>query len=457
MPVRTIPDTDVSYALICFDADGVERAESDGTMLSETVRTRLSDPTEAITDVFFCSHGWQGDVPAAISQYDRWVTAMVSSPDLARASQMRPGFKSIVIGVHWPSLPFGDESMPASVGVLSADDGTDIEALIDQFGASISNTKPARDAIRLILAASEHDDGEREQLPDNVRNAYETLAREARMPLGGSNPGGAPGEEQGEWSADEVYAQARASAVAESDDATSAGTAGVLGGGFFGKLQGLWQAPLQQMSFWKMKDRARAIGEGGVHALLTSLQQAAPAAHFHLMGHSFGCIVMSATVAGAPGGPPLARPVETLFLAQGALSLWSYASDLPVAPGKVGYFNRILTDGLVRGPIVTTQSTFDTAVGKLYPIAVKVSQQFVLGDEYPKFGSVGTFGIQGVGDAGVNGKLGPEGHTYGFDAKHVYNLESSDVIKNGSGASGAHSDIAHPEVVHAFWEAVLHV
>ena len=29
------------------------------------------------------------------------------------------------------------------------------------------------------------------------------------------------------------------------------------------------------------------------------------------------------------------------------------------------------------------------------------------------------------------------------------------MIKNGGGASGAHSDIAHPEVAHAFWSAVL--
>ena len=27
--------------------------------------------------------------------------------------------------------------------------------------------------------------------------------------------------------------------------------------------------------------------------------------------------------------------------------------------------------------------------------------------------------------------------------------------KNGGGASGAHSDIAHPEVAHAFWAAAL--
>jgi hypothetical protein len=34
-------------------------------------------------------------------------------------------------------------------------------------------------------------------------------------------------------------------------------------------------------------------------------------------------------------------------------------------------------------------------------------------------------------------------------------VEASRVIKEGGGASGAHSDIAHPEVAHIFWEAAL--
>ena len=53
-------------------------------------------------------------------------------------------------------------------------------------------------------------------------------------------------------------------------------------------------------------------------------------------------------VAGPAAGPDLPRPVDSLFLVQGALSLWSYASDIPYAKGTAGYFNRILARGLVR-------------------------------------------------------------------------------------------------------------
>ncbi len=203
-----------------------------------------------------------------------------------------------------------------------------------------------------------------------------------------------------------------------------------------------------------MKDRARAFGENGAHELLARLQIAAPRARFHLMGHSFGCIVASATVAGPAGQPDLPRPVDSLFLVQGALSLWSYASDIPYAAGTAGYFHRIVKHGLVRGPIVTTRSSHDTAVGRFYPLGAQLKKQLVLGDQLPAYGGIGSFGIQGA--------KGARGHGDGrgelrlrLQAGAIYNLEASGVIKNGGGASGAHSDIAHPEVAHAFWAAAL--
>ena len=111
----------------------------------------------------------------------------------------------------------------------------------------------------------------------------------------------------------------------------------------------------------------------------------------------------------------------------------------------------------MRGPIVTTRSRFDAAVGKLYPTAVKLKDQFVLADELPKFGGVGTFGAQGLGAVAVDREMGPADTNYGFQPGRVYNLDANGVIKNGGGFSGAHSDIAHPEVAHVQWQAALAV
>ena len=44
---------------------------------------------------------------------------------------------------------------------------------------------------------------------------------------------------------------------------------------------------------------------------------------------------------------------------------------------------------------------------------------------------------------------------YRFEAGKIYNLESSQFIAKGAGASGAHSDIDGPQVAHALWQAAL--
>ena len=455
MPLRNIGDTDVQYYLISFDEHGVERREPDGSLLSETVKERLADRAEKISDVFFASHGWKGDVPAAIEQYDKWMGAMVRSPDRQAVRQKRPEFKALNVGLHWPSLPFGDENIPGAGGGRTLSGGskstpTNLDAQVDQYAASIADTPVARGAIRTILTAATQDDGRSEALSPDVRNAYETLYAEARPRKERGGPGAPPGADYGDSDADAMY---RAARQAESES-VGGGRKVLSGGGLLDKLKGLIVAPMQQLSFWKMKDRARAVGESGGHALLASFMNAAPATRFHLMGHSFGCIVVSATVAGRPGDAALPRGVDSLFLVQGALSLWSFCPDIPFAHGTSGYFNRILAKELVRGPIITTRSTFDSAVGKLYPPAAEMRNQLTLDAKLPKFGGVGTFGAQGLGDVATDEKMQPESYEYGFEPKHVYNLDASGVIRNGGGFSGAHSDIAHPEVAHVMWQAV---
>lgn len=450
MPIRTVPGTDAQYYLVVFDENGKERRETDGSLLSDTVRQRVADHDNPVTDVFFTSHGWKGDVPAAIEQYDAWIGAMLKAePDRLTARANRPGFAPLIVGLHWPSLPWGDESIPGSAGggVLSAGDSPQgsLDDQVDAYAARIADTPKAREAIRTILDAARRDPNATTLSPA-VRTAYDTLFAESGLATGDKS--GRPGADQDGFDAAAIIAQAR-----EGTGQERAGTPGVLGLG--DKLRDALIMPLRQLSFWKMKDRARSFGETGGHGLLIDLEQAAPNARFHLMGHSFGCIVVSATVAGAPNGKLLPRPVDSLFLVQGALSLWSYAADIPYAPGTAGYFNRIVKNGLVRGPIVTTRSTKDTAVGRFYPLGAQIKKQLVLADaKFPQYGGIGTFGIQGVTTA-QDMPMQPVTYAYDFKGGRVYNLESSNIIKNGGGASGAHSDIAHPEVAHAFWAAVL--
>ena len=447
MPIRTLPGTDLSYALVVFDENGKERAEADGTRMSETLAERLGDPARPVSDVFLIAHGWQGDVPAAVVQFDRWIGAMAAQESDRAAARQRPGgFAPLIVGLHWPSLPFGDEAVPASApALLSAGDSPSAASDddVDAWARRIADTPRARQAIRTILDAARNESNAAAPSPALLQ-AYATLFAESGLSARGS--AAPPGADQDAFDPGAIIEQSKA-AAADGRPATQ-----LLGIG--DTVRGLFLSPLRQLSFWKMKDRARAFGESGAHDLLVRLQTLAAKARFHLMGHSFGCIVASATVAGPADKPDLPRPVDSLFLVQGALSLWSYASDIPYAPGSEGYFHRIVERGLVRGPIVTTRSSHDTAVGRFYPIGAQIKKQLVLGNDFPAYGGIGSFGIQGLGEI-RDLPMRDASYGYGFQPGTIYNLEASAIIKNGGGASGAHSDIAHPEVAHAFWSAVL--
>ncbi|MEM5317137.1 CHAT domain-containing protein [Paraburkholderia sp. JHI869] len=456
MPIRNIPGSDIAYYLILFDENGRERAEADGTMLSAAVMARLAAADDPITDVFMCSHGWQGDVPAAIDQYDRWIGAMAQcEADLAAMEARNPAFNPMVIGVHWPSLPWGMETVPATAssttaaGVLAPSAGASSRDAIDTLAAQLGADATAQGALERIFAFA--DKASDTNLPGAVLADFETLFASSKLRTGSS--AGRPGADQ-----DGFDPQAIVDALTP-EPSTAAATPHLLG--IVSAVKGAVLAPLRQLSFWKMKDRARTFGEGGAHALLGAMQNASATARFHLMGHSFGCIVVSGMIAGesitsaASAPPALRRPVDSLFLVQGALSLWSFAADVPFAPGTSGYFSRILDTALVRGPLLTTKSSWDTAVGKFYPLGAAAKGQFLLGaDSFPKYGGVGAFGIQGAPET-MALTLGALDTRYDFSDAHVFNFDASGVIRNGSGPAGAHSDIAHPEVAHAFWSGAL--
>src|SRR6266481_6403907 len=108
MGIETIPDADIQYGLISFDADGNERPEPAGRTSQILIEKAKVD---AITNFFFFCHGWKGDLPAAREQYERWIKAFATSDDLKGAPELFPDFRPMFVGLHWPSLRFGDEEL----------------------------------------------------------------------------------------------------------------------------------------------------------------------------------------------------------------------------------------------------------------------------------------------------------------------------------------------------------
>jgi hypothetical protein len=425
MPFQTIPSTDVRYALINFDDEGRERTDDrEGGTFSKLLLEHAQQLQPS--HIFLFSHGWKGDIPAAIEQYDRWIGAMWALTDDRAA--LGAAFRPLFIGLHWPSQPWGEESFASAVSF--ATDAADVvapvlEAAIRHFGGGDDVRKP----LETIFAAYQQDPAAR-LLPDEVLTAYQQLATAIGFSAGG-DADAAPDEEGAPLDPQAAVRAERIASAGESFGLASSFRNGILAG-------------LRQTSFWMMKHRARRVGEQGMHQFLSALQQVSNAP-IHLMGHSFGCIVVSSILGGPDGTGSLPRPVASAVLVQGAMSLWSYADTIPGA-SRPGYFRHVLKKGTVSGPIITTQSTNDTAVGTAFPAAVGLVNEFDFGTDLPRFGGIGSWGIQGTLVAEAL-QMQDERAAYDFKSGRIYNLDASAYIPG-------HSDISGPAVAHLLWRPV---
>jgi hypothetical protein len=435
---------------MAFDAAGDECEEG---KMSQKILDVLSSTDEPITDVFIFSHGWLSDVPAARSQYKKWTEAMAA---IQRRQQIQPGFRPLLIGLHWPSLPWGDEKLESAI----VNPNPSTPGLIEkEFSERIANTPKAKEALRTIGEAVMEEDISSFELPPQVEDAYEQLNEEAS--LGNEGEGAEPGSDRESFDPQRIFKNA----INDPQEETS---------GNFNILKFTKEAlvaPLRATSFWSMKARARQIGERGGSQLLEKLQKTAPqTVRFHLMGHSFGCIVVSAMLASPEARGTLVRPVHSLVLVQGALSLWSYCAKIPVVPreSRPGYFHSLIADRRVTGSIITTHSEHDIAVRKWYPIAAGAARQYdyAPADELPKYGGIGYWGVMGEDLNPENIDMLPLDDTYQFEPGRIYNLNSSNFIcrktelfrlgdRSVLDPGGAHNEIAEPEVAHAVWSAAL--
>jgi len=436
MGFETISGTDVQYGLISFDAEGKEISEEAGLMSQ-----RLIDKarTDKVTNVFFFCHGWKGDVPAAKEQYGLWIKAFANAKDREKANVHFPNFRPLFIGLHWPSLPFGDEevaaaSFAAGTAVLGGD------ALLQKYLERLGDSPEIRGPLEVIINEARHN-ASPDELPPHIKKAYIDLNDALGLKSEGVD---APPD------ADREGFDPEDSFEAGNEAPASFGGGGINLGGLLG--------PLRQLSYWTMKKRARTIGEGGMHDFLKNMQTATADTHsgIHLMGHSFGTIVVSGMLGGPGAAGKLPRPVNSVALVQGAVSLWCYAGKLPFDGAGQGYFSRILADQKVQGPIVTTQSKHDSAVGVLYPLASRIKGSANFAQTFPEFGAIGAFGLQGIPDSSRSELKMPGAlDAYSLESGKLYNVDGSQFIAHMDGVSGAHSDIAGPEVAHLIWAAAF--
>ena len=173
MSFQNIDGLDITYALISFDEDGQERTDDPvGGLFSKTLIEKAQQ--EKPTDIFLFSHGWKGDIRAAIAQYNRWIGAMWRLD--ADRQAMGPDFKPMFIGLHWPSLPWGDEDMPSGASFADAIAVPVLNELFEKTVQHFGDTPEVRQALTVIFKAQQEEPGVF-VLPDEVVAAYHDLAR----------------------------------------------------------------------------------------------------------------------------------------------------------------------------------------------------------------------------------------------------------------------------------------
>ncbi|MFA4080444.1 serine/threonine protein kinase [Mycobacteroides salmoniphilum] len=378
-----------------------------------------------ITDLFVMSHGWNNSVTSARQLY----TAMFS----LIADQLGSHTEGVAVaGINWPS-------------VLLPDDDPDNAPPVPSTGA------------QLAAALAPRFPGQAEQLKtlgellDEKPQQSAKLIEFHTLAAGLATTKPQSEEDSGESSivnSDPLAVFGQAAAMAPKSTSSAQG----LGNPFAGLWSGAREI-LRTMSYYEMKNRAGVIGERGLGPLLASLSGPDGAPRIHLIGHSFGARLVSYALAGLPKTGT--SPVKSLTLIQGAFSHFTFNRKLLFDPGR-GPGGLAGLEERVDGPLLTTYSSADRAVGWWYPAASMLARQDSQAgqDLWFRWGAMGHDGYQ-QDPAATALELSEAGKPYDFQRGHFYRLDANKVIDDASQSefSGAHSDIKHPEVAWAIVSA----
>ncbi len=402
-----------------------------------------------IDNLFVFSHGWNDQPAAGRSLYENMfaliATAADQHPELGRV-----GFAGIV----WPSIWWPDQA--GSAGGPTATAAQSIEAPAAgpvnvntaMTGAEIASSMgqsfdPATQAViaqmgtlidqGIDLAATGATDAQQTQ---NVQAFHQLLQQVTAAAVGAT-------EDSGESALfDSTQPVVDYGKLADTMGSGASTGAAESFGIDFGKIWSGAKDALRVASFWQMKSRAGAVGRHGLGPLLELLHGRSVGTRVHLIGHSFGARLVSNALIGISS--PNASPVASLLLIQGAFSHWSFAgADMPF--GVAGSLNGSAAS--VHGPLLSTFSKSDWAVGVWYPKASFLAGDFVQAQEVPKWGGMGSDGFQSSSPA-ADLTVGPSGTPYHLAPGTFHRVDANTCIADTaqSAFAGAHCDIVHPEI-----------
>ncbi|MCX5450808.1 serine-threonine protein kinase [Streptomyces nigrescens] len=430
------PVKDIRYWEIKFSKEGTLLDDSG---LAEEI-CPAGDGRGESTDLLVFSHGWNASEESARGLYREMFSLMADILPPERRESV--GF----VGIFWPSLLFPEDEPAADgppVNTASAAQRLDIRGATSPTRHHSSGTdiatalKPAfvgqektLDEIARLLDSRPQDPNQLSQFHELVKRLVTTSNDAAED----------TGEETIITRGTRDVLNAMADLAPTADDDAQA----------FDPFAKLWSGArelLRTASYYEMKNRAGAAGKNGLGPLLAKIATAAPSVRINLIGHSFGARLVSYALTALPAGVNgTGSPVKSLLLIQGAFSHFAFAPKAPVMT-RSGALSAVADR--VDGPLLSTFTSADRAVGWWYPNASRLARQDNEALEHLNYrwGAMGHDGFQQ--QQNVTTLALKETH-YDFEPGSFYRLDANDVIKRRlSWFAMAHSDIRHREVACA--------
>lgn len=475
------------YLPLYFDEEGYPVDARYG----RTILEALVNSPKPVSDLWIFSHGWNNDLQGGSQTYHDWISTF---RPVIKQEINDENYNPLFVGIHWPSKAWvgdiaklapkkeaistgpatgggegefeigGDSELAAPPPVASADRRARAKFIADYRPVidpqRIYGRRFALDFGRLYDLMYQPQSPSEAEIAEFVKILKKYTTRDPHSdPTEKSNVVSAPTELLVSRLAGQIAEQAVHPEQYE---------------GFF-KIDVLLEF-FRTFTFWKMKARAAIVGETGVYPFLAAVRQAIVQynlpARVHLMGHSFGAKLVTASVYPAAGASNLPLPlVNTLVLLQGAFSQFSFSGQIPAENGAAGRYASVVERGLVANPVVVIYSQKDMANTICYPGGMALAAPFSdkiyeLGsssDEEDdtrelykistnRFGSIGANGAQGLAenryrafDMLATGQSYPWGDLTGV---YCVNVDGAAYIKQGGPPAGAHGDILHPEIYH---------
>jgi hypothetical protein len=362
------------------------------------------------TDVWVISHGWNNDEKDAHLLYQTLFTNVKAQEKSVNVD----GRSFAVAGVIWPSKRFDaadDKPNAASLG----NGASRISAQIDTLAAFLADgpnaakDKEDLDRAKTLIPKLETDAAARKEfntivlarLPSTVgeeggwyinskvgsdMTADDTLLKQLGSPppkVVSTGGGGATSMGMGHK-------------PAAPTGPTFQGAAGI--GDFFKGVFAGASNLLNYVTYYQMKDRAGVVGRTGVNQVVQKIRTALPNVRVHLVGHSFGCRVVTAAATGPATSPK--GFVNSLTLLQGAFSHYAFSQKFDDS-GKPGFYRNLIDESRVSGPTIITHTRADDAVGIAYAVASRAMHQIAsaMGDKNDPYGGLGSNGAQKTTEA----------------------------------------------------------